>query len=103
VSSGPARTPFFAAVLARWQELRNAGLVGSVRDLCRTAGVSRTTWYALDSPNRRPVRATVTALAQALDMDADLLLRLAGYGQPDVAKPADSSDLAVTLDRGTER
>jgi hypothetical protein len=31
------------------------------------------------------------------------LLRLAGYGQPDVAKPADSSDLAVTLDRGTER
>lgn len=100
-SLGSACTPFFAAVLARYQELRDAGRLGSVRDLCRAAGISRATWYALDSSDRRPVRATVIALAKALDMDVDALLRLAGYGEPQAAEPADLSGFAVTSDPGT--
>lgn len=100
-SLGSVRTPFFAAVLARCQELRDAGRLGSVRDLCSAAGISRATWYALDSPDRRPVRATVIALATTLDMDVDALLRLAGYGEPQAAGPAAPSGLAVTSDPGT--
>lgn len=79
--SPAVHTSVFEAVSARWAEHKAAGRLTSVSALCREARISRTTWYSLKDPTRRPARDTVTALADVLGMDADALLRLAGFGR----------------------
>lgn len=81
-------TPVSALLSTRRTELADAGRPMSIRALCSAAGISRTSWYALSDPLRRPHRATITALAAVLELDPGPLLRLIGYSHQDPEPPS---------------
>lgn len=93
------QTPFFEAVAVRWRWHKEAGRLRSVRELCKAAGISRTTWYALNDPEHRPTRATVVALADVLDMDVEPLLRLAGFGRSVAVCPVPTASVPGVTER----